>query len=41
MMPLVYSVAALLLLLVLYLSSKPKRDRIGPTDSNSDSESVR
>jgi len=30
MMPLVYSAAALLLLLVLFLTSKPNRNRIGP-----------
>ena len=40
MMPLVYSAAALLVLLVLFLTSKPKRNQIGPVGSGTDSELV-
>ena len=41
MMPLVYSVAAMLLLLVLFLRSKPKRNQIGPAGSQGDLELLR
>ena len=41
MMPLVYSVAAMLLLLVLFLHSKPKRNQIGAAGSQGDSELLR